>query len=393
MKKKLFLLCVSLAMIACEQSELDNLVNVGAENPVQTKAIAASIADFSVVDGLSDVPVNILSVRNTGNRYLSCTQSNETVDLYNCDDGSGRQQWLFKYGGLVIYGGHTGIAENVCGALVPNTVWTNTQPTSVLLRNIEITTGLPPIFALPKWNVECDGEEYVKLVCPFATSSFPVSITNYYLVASSQNSNSLSLLESPGNSALSQWQIVPIGEFELIDLQYVRTTTDNFDIQSVICDEDVYNNTTSSTQTWDYSVSVPFVETSNFSNTEGVKVNMSHSASVGIPDVAGEGSSVNLNTTFQQQASHSYTYGGSSQMSVTRTRTGHIEVKPYSSVKLIATLFSYSGTLTYVATLKKVGSNDTIKVKGKWSGTCFSKFEADVYELSTNKLLNTIVLE
>lgn len=392
MKKCLLFLLCALALIACGEDELLEMENVGVNIQPQTKS-SPSIADFNIWDELSDIPVNIMNMGSTANRYLSCQVTGKVADLYSHDDGSGRQQWLLKSGRIIISRGHAGISELDLGALTPNNLLAvNTPPTGVVLEIFHMDEAMVNFLLMPNWFVDCEDGENVRISHLYAPVR-PLEGELYYLSASSLNSTSLSLLKSDNLSSLSLWNIVPVGEYELVDLQYVRTTVDDFDVKMAICDNDDYTNNTSVEQVWDYSLSVPIVETSSFSNTEGVAVNMSRSTSVGLPNVVGEGSSINYNTTIQQQSSRSHTYGESTQATITRTRTAHITVPPRTSVRMETTLVTYEGTLTYVATMKKVGTNKTFRVKGKWTGNCFSKFSAKVFETSTGKLLKSLTLE
>lgn len=56
---------------------------------------------------------------------------------------------------------------------------------------------------------------------------------------------------------------------------------------------------------------------------------------------------------------------------MTRTRTANIPVQPHTTMRLDAVLVMYEGSMTYVATLKKIGDTKTFRVKGKWSGLVF----------------------
>ena len=214
----------------------------------------------------------------------------------------------------------------------------------------------------------------------------------YCLAASASDSRHLTFFTKDNMSEITQWQAIPIGEYELVDLQYVRTTVDDFDLEMAICDVDEYNNNTSNEVTWTYSLSIPFTETSNFSTTEGVTVNVSSGLSVGVPNILGSGASISYDTSIQQQSSHSYTFGESTQTTITKTRTVQVPVAPHSKVKMETTLFTYKGTLTYVATLRKIGTNTTFRIKGRWSGNCFSKFVGNVYDVTTTQLLKTYEL-
>ena len=53
----------------------------------------------------------------------------------------------------------------------------------------------------------------------------------------------------------------------------------------------------------------------------------------------------------------------------------------------------YKGSLKIIATLRKIGDTKTFRVKGKWSGDCFSSFEARTYNPTTGKLVGEYVLE
>lgn len=176
--------------------------------------------------------------------------------------------------------------------------------------------------------------------------------------------------------------------YELVDLKYVMTSVDNFTPTELICDRDSYDNPSSGVATWNYSVSVKYTETSNFSKTEGVSVSVSNGLNVGLPSASGN-PSIGINITIQQQASKSWTYGTSDTKEITKSRTANIQVPPHTNIRLEAVLFLYEGTVTYVATLRKIGDTKTFKVKGKWRGTSFSEFKAKTYDASTGKLLNT----
>lgn len=107
----------------------------------------------------------------------------------------------------------------------------------------------------------------------------------------------------------------------------------------------------------------------------------------------GDDSSLGVNVSVQQQTNKSWTYGTSDSKTVTKTRTGQIPIQPGETVKLDAVLVMYKGSLTYVATLRKIGDTKTFRVKGKWSGDCFSSFEARTYNPTTGKLVGEYVLE
>ena len=107
MKKLLFLLPI-LALFACEQLSEDDLTSsIIPTKPTLTSTTRSAIsANFDPLDQLVDIPVNVLNIGNTQNRYLSAQPSGNIVLLYNKDDGSLRQRWFIKRKRLILSGGN-----------------------------------------------------------------------------------------------------------------------------------------------------------------------------------------------------------------------------------------------------------------------------------------------
>lgn len=391
MKKIGLLLVGVLALFSCEQEELDSFVKSDVPE-VQTRA-ASSIADFDLIAELDGIPVNILNVGNTSRKYLSCVKEGNKVDLFTRDDGSGRQRWkitkqnMSSELAILLEKGNSGMTSNKLVALAPDPyaftlLGRKDKPTNVKLIFLDKSSMLPGFGFIPL----ADGKCFIGAVY----GEFPYFPTHLR----SQSSTSSNLSFNDDNSTdLSKWKLVPVGEYELVDLEYVRVTVDNFEPSELICDHDEYTNHTSSVDTWNYSVTTTYTETSNFSKTEGVSVSVSQGMSVGLPNILGKGSIINFNTTIQQQSSQSWTYGTSKTQTVTKTRTGQISVQPGETVRLEALLTMYKGSLTYVATLRKIGDTKTFKVRGKWSGDCFSSFKARTYNPTTGKLMGEYSLK
>lgn len=112
MKKEFLLLLFLFAFISCEQNDgLDYLDSSNIEN-MPTAGIKSratqNIADFDPIKELENIPVNIMNVGNSRNKFLSCTEKGDKVDLYKKDDGSLRQRWYLKNGNIILVGGHVG---------------------------------------------------------------------------------------------------------------------------------------------------------------------------------------------------------------------------------------------------------------------------------------------
>lgn len=380
MKKIALLLVGLLAMFSCEQEELEGIAKSDTEQ-MQTRA-TTSIADFNPINELAGIPMNILNVGNTSRRYLSCEKSGTKVDLYTKDDGSMRQQWMFVFGNITLVGGNTyfkpllgGILDNFI-YLYPNSFTGETYP--------ELSIIYPNSSFFHSCEILDDGSCYIY--------RFPKTSSDPKVYLQSDTRTGSDLKYKYGHfTDLAKWTLAPIGEFEIVDLEYVCTSVDNLEPIEVVCDYDTYDNQSSSVVTWNYTVTTKYTETSNFSNTEGVSITYSNSRTVGIPNV--EGGTVTTNSTFQQQANKSWTFGTSDYKEVTRTRTGSVPVQPHKAVRLEAVVVLYKGSLTYVATLRKIGDTKTFKVKGKWDGTCYSRFYAKTYDVSTGNVLDVYALE
>lgn len=389
MKKFIWLIVGTLILFSCEREEFDAFDGESSSG-VQTRA-ASSIADFDPINEIDGVLVNILNVGNTRNKYLSCVAKGTKVDLYNKDDGSGRQQWDIKYGrSIVLPRGNNAVSPNavlVAASDNYNSI-TPQRPNYVKLYSWFIPSNNVNILMIPGFvfqylnNGNC--------IIQGASSGFP--LTYYYLKSESSTSSSLKF-DMDHSTTLSQWQIIPIGEYEIVDLQYVRTSVDNITPKEVICARDEYQNSSSSTVTWDYTVTTKYSESSNFSKTEGVSATISAGLHLGLPNLLGKDGILDFNTSIQQQSNKSWNYGNSSTREVTETRTGHIPVPANTTMRLEATIVMYEGNVTYVATLRKIGDNKTFRVKGKWTGTSFSMFKAKTYNVSTNASLGVYSLE
>ena len=104
--KKILLVLSVFVLLSCEQEDLNNLVDnskveTGQQSAVKGRA-ASTIADFDPITELKDIPVNIINVGNTKNKYLSCVKDGNKVDLYNKDDNSLRQRWYINNGGIYL---------------------------------------------------------------------------------------------------------------------------------------------------------------------------------------------------------------------------------------------------------------------------------------------------
>ena len=85
MKKISLLLVGVLALFSCEQEELDNFVESSGVGQVMTRAIGSS-ADFDPISELAEIPVNILNIGNSKQKYLTCKEKGTEICLTNKND-------------------------------------------------------------------------------------------------------------------------------------------------------------------------------------------------------------------------------------------------------------------------------------------------------------------
>ena len=81
-----------LALFSCEQEELDNFVESSGVGQVMRRAIGSS-ADFDPISELAEIPVNILHIGNSKQKYLTCKEKGTEICLTDKDDGSLRKRW------------------------------------------------------------------------------------------------------------------------------------------------------------------------------------------------------------------------------------------------------------------------------------------------------------
>lgn len=133
MKKISLLLVGVLALFSCEQEELDNFVESSGVGQVMTRAIGSS-ADFDPISELAEIPVNILNIGNSKQKYLTCKEKGTEICLTDKDDGSLRQRWYLKYGRtIVVAGGNNRVTSDTYGVVTPNNYLSSEIPDNLRL--------------------------------------------------------------------------------------------------------------------------------------------------------------------------------------------------------------------------------------------------------------------
>ena len=343
MKKIALLLVGLLVMFSCEQEDWNGIVDSNTTQ-VQTRA-TTSIADFDPIAELANVPVNVINVGNTKYKYLTVGPTGKDVWLTETDDGSMRQRWYLKGGNLVLVGGNSfPIGSPV---VVPE-----------LNKDYPVLGGYSAPFVCSPFKAYNDDSYYIEGFSPV-----PGPLISYvyagYLQAKDETSSDLKYRTS-NSSAISRWKVVPVGEYRIVNMEYVETAGDFINRKDQSIDGAIVPNI-SATQEIEHSISISktarekssFTEAEGISTTEGSSFNLNGGLDVGIINI-GIGGTIDNSTT----SSRTVTYGTEEEYTVNVTQTFKIIIPPMTTYRIEVLKMSYDASVTYVATLEKMDGND-----------------------------------
>lgn len=385
MKKIWFLMLGLLAMVSCEQEDLDSMVKGNAQQ-VQTRA-ATSVADFDPISELNNIPVNILNVGNTSRKYLSCVKSGDKVDLFTKDDGSMRQRWSMMFGRITLCGGNTSFPPVQPGAGYFIEVYPNSQ-----------TGETYPKLALKGWGMIHGFETMSNGNCYIYRVPSTSSESKVYLQSDTKTGSGLKYKYNRLTD-LAQWKFVPVGEFRLVDMEYVKSEVDGdivnrkdqflmgaifpaepFDIEHTL----TVNETVRESSTFSETTAVSTMNQSSFHWS-------SQSGQAPLPIVTLSG---DVSTTTTSSESISYTHTGDYNVSVSQSFKVVIPANTKCRVEVLK--ISYNTSLTYIATLEKVDGGLAglkFKIKGKWNGIVTTYLYYNIYRFDDNELLSTRIVD
>lgn len=375
MKKISLMLVGLLAMFACEQEELEGIVKSDTEQ-VQTRA-ATSIADFNPLTEVANIPVNIINMGSAKYKYLTAgsTIVGEPVWLAEGDDGSMKQRWYVRNGNIVLAMGNDAInVTPKTGGDYPVLGLASPFMRSPFISYNGVFYNIQGF--LPKMGI---GYDFVG-----------------YLQAKDENSSDLKY-RPDNSSAISRWKIVPVGEYRIVNMEYVETAGDFINRKDQSIDGAIVPNT-SATQEIEHSISISktarekssFTEAEGISTHEGSSFNLNLGLKVGIVNI-GVGGTIDNSTT----SSRTVTYGTEEEYTVNVTQTFKIIIPPMTTYRIEVLKMSYDASVTYVATLEKMDGNDKghrFKIKGKWDGIVTTDLYYNLYIMDTNELVETKII-
>lgn len=383
--KKILLLLSVFALFSCEQEELDGLVEsskakVEQKAAVENRAASSTIADFDPVGQLDGIPVNILNVGNTKNKYLSCVENGTKVDLYNKDDGSLRQRWYIKNGAIQLVGGNSKSSETDIYISSAFTSIGGSAYPLLLFKNVSIG-----VVDIPSYNWNSIGTSYYNITAGGGLFPSDINPLQYFQSESSTGTSLKFTVTNPG--ALAQWEIKPIGDFEIVDVTYVPYTGGKLDsIPQQVSIRIVNNSTSSIPLEKSFTDVIEVVETSRFSKTEGVSFTTSIATTRPLAGPGEPSKDNNGSVTITNSMTNSWTFTQETTQTKKSTRTDNfkVTVPPYTKYTVITYINQYAMNIKYVATLRATNGKE-FKVKGIWSGTqCYEMYQ-DIKEENTGK--------
>lgn len=340
MQKLLMLIITLFALLSCENEVLDNnVLNELKKNSIsQTKSTSIP----SPLSQLKGIPVNLVLAEylNHDNRYLvrsgnGITLGNSTNPKWQIETGYNGQSWDLK-----VFG------EDI--KFSPATF--SFRPVNDFMHGWYISN----VSGSSLYNFWINKSDQTGGGLGFMYTS--------YLCAEGANSKNIKMSKQGDTGVLKNWQIVPGGNFELANIRYTLDPTDVFNAIPDYSDAIYITNPTDAIATVGASFTRRASETSNFSQTEGLVINTTISASVSIPGLSSSG--LNVSTT----TSASWTYGTSQTQDDTRNYSISIILPARSNFKVKISVSMFDTSATYIATYRDRITGREIVLSGKWYG-------------------------
>lgn len=381
--KKILLLLSVFVLFSCEQEDLDNLVDnskveTGQQSAIKGRA-ASTIADFNPIAELEGIPVNILNVGNSKNKYLSCVKKGDKVDLYYMDDNSLRQRWYLKNGGIRLVGGNDESPSNAIVTILPREKSGEPNP---CLWFIKYDIGSTP----QSFNWRDNGGYYNISILPNflpPIGSNPWPQKELFLQSESYDGTSLRFkANNPG--ALAQWSIAPVGTFKIKNIEYIQQAVTDVVRRDQVVARDECQNDKNNDIVYHFTVTSGYTESSDFSQSKSITTKIATEVSVGIPKIVGG------KVSGEQSSTKTWSYGESKTETFNIQRSLDIPIPSKSTMILEALMESYDVDILYIATLQDVTDESrTFRVKGRWSGQKACDLYTRVYDKYTKALMGT----
>ena len=376
MKKISLLLVGLLALFSCEQEEFDNLVKSDA-GQAQTRA-TSSIADFDPIAELSKIPVNIINVGNGTYKYLSADAKSDAICLAKADDGSLLQRWYINLG-LTLVGGHTPVSNN----------WAMLPKIGKDYPILENCSSFYDLYATPHFNIKGDDTYEI-----FQQRNPMAGICGGYLQAKDKKNKTL-VYKSSGSSDIALWQVAPVGEYNIVKMEYESSVAynDYIEQQNIYVTGAVFGDLPNDVQHV-FNVGKTISSKSSFSRAEGTTIQSQSSSgfSLGIGDASKVHIGFDGKISNTITSSETLTWGEETSETLSVSQSFTMTIPPHTPCRIEVLWRTYKASITYVATLEKadgIAKGERFRIKGKWRGVTTSDIYYNMYSTIDNKLMKT----
>lgn len=376
--KKILLLLSVFVLFSCEQEDLSNLVDnskveTGQQSAVKGRA-ASTIADFNPIAELDGIQVNILNLGSFPNKYLSCVEEGNTVDLYNKDDGSMRQRWYISDGLIKLVGGNKTF-EGKDTYIAPQN--TSKEPYPVLVSSSIVA----PTFTQAGVFSYINNDLVIGYLAPLE------GMINTFLQPQKTDSNTLQYKR--GNNDMStHWRLELVGDgYEFEKIQYVKATGDYVGLQAPMLRQyEYYNSGKPEPGEATFQINATVEYTSLFSESQTVSISnkVSVSSNIGTPTAVSGNVSAETTTTY----GWGFTTTKTERKSVSITDTYKYIVPANKDIQMNVYIASYNMNVTYVMTVRRKHDGKLFKVKGKWTGVQGTNIKYQAVDLHSGEELN-----
>lgn len=345
----------------------DNFLDVPATlEEIETKSNILNNYPDNPISQLTGIPVHIVMPAgriDPKEFYFSARWDKGNTILSSIDDNSGRQQFLIEPAPNNTY-----YMRIVGGGYKNGSIFTVTGNT---FNDLGLTFTQPSTTSRTVWSIEevGDTEEY-KISYMLKTNN-PYQYKTY-LRAWQYGSSHLRFDQT--NNELGNWKICPIETFSLESVSYKLEAGDILKTLPSFVDEITVNNFTPIQQSMTANFSRRASESSSFSKTKGLSLNVSLSSGIGVPILA-EGK-LNVSTT----TSSSWTYGKTETQEDGRSYSFPLIVPANSTYKARVTVAMYDATATYLATYKGDTTGKKLILIGKWHGIKAGTITYDIFD-------------
>lgn len=377
--KKILLLLSVFVLFSCEQEDLNNLVDNSRVTAVKSRA-TSNAANFNPIAELEGIPVNVLNVGNSKNKYLSCVKNGDKVDLYNKDDNSLRQRWYLKNGNIMLVGGNDKSSSNAIVNIHPRE---NSGEPNPCLWFIKYDIG----GSIVGFNWRDNGGYYNISISPVFLPPLDGSVPwpQKELFLQSESSDGTSLRFKANNSSeLAQWMVAPIGTFKIKKIEYIQQAVTDVVRRDQVVAKDECQNDKNNDIVYHFTVASGYTESSDFNQSKSITTKIAVEASAGIPNIVGG------KVTGEQSDSKTWSYGESKTVTFDIQRSIDIPIPSKTTMVLEALMESYDVDILYIATLQDVTDESrTFRVKGRWVGQKACELYTRIYDKYTKALMGT----